>query len=230
MTDALRLLLVLGIATALGCERLPGRPSEADRPVRPSDVTDFGVLYAENCAGCHGADGHFGAALALAHPVYLAIVDDDGLRRVIANGTPGTSMPGFGRGAGGTLTDAQIDVLVRGMRTRWAKPGVLGDERPPRYAGAPGDAVRGAAVYTARCASCHGADGTGGPSKNGAKIGSIVDRAYLALVSDQALRTLVIAGRPDLDHPDWRGDGGGKPMTGAEVSDVVAWLVARRIR
>ena len=68
-----------------------------------------------------------------------------------------------------------------------------------------------------------GRDGTGGPSG-----GAIVDRAYLALVSDQALRTLVIAGRPDLGHPDWRGDGRRAPMTANQVSDVVAWMVAKR--
>ena len=217
---------LLGAVTslALGCDSLPGRPTESDRPLRPSEVTDFAVLYRESCAGCHGADGRFGAALPLAHPVYLAVVDDEAVRRVIASGVPGTSMPGFSRGAGGTLTDGQIDVLVKGMRQRWARPDALGNDRPPPYAAdGPGDGVRGAAVYATYCASCHGRDGTGGPS-----VGAIVDRAYLALVSDQALRTLVIAGRPDLGHPDWRGDGRRVPMTADQVSDVVAWVAAKR--
>ena len=217
---------ILGAVTSLaaGCDSLPGRPTESDRPLRPSQVTDFAVLYADSCAGCHGADGRFGAALPLAHPVYLALVDDAAVRRVIANGVPGTSMPGFAQGAGGTLTDAQIDVLIEGMRRRWARPGALGNDRPPPYAAAgPGDAARGASAYGDRCASCHGRDGTGGP-----RAGRIVDPAYLALVSDQALRTLVIAGRPDLGHPDWRGDGRRAPMTNQEVSDVVAWMVAKR--
>ncbi len=47
-------------------------------------------------------------------------------------------------------------------------------------------------------------------------------------VSDQGLRTTVIAGRPDLGAPDWRGNVRGKTMTSQEISDVVAWLSAQR--
>jgi hypothetical protein len=56
----------------------------------------------------------------------------------------------------------------------------------------------------------------------------VVDAAYLALVSDQALRTAVIAGRTDLGMPDWREDIPGQPLTPQQISDVVAWLAARR--
>jgi hypothetical protein len=55
-----------------------------------------------------------------------------------------------------------------------------------------------------------------------------VDASYLALVSDQNLRTTVIAGRPELGAPDWRGDVAGKPLSAEQVSDVVAWLAAQR--
>jgi hypothetical protein len=55
-----------------------------------------------------------------------------------------------------------------------------------------------------------------------------VDGSYLALVSDQGLRTTVIAGRPDLGAPDWRGNVRGSAMTSQDVSDVVAWLSAQR--
>ena len=88
---------------------------------------------------------------------------------------------------------------------------------------APGDPQRGADVYRTYCSSCHGADGRGG-----SKASSIVDGSYLALVSDQQLRTIVIAGRPELGAPDWRGDVAGRPMSAQEVSDVVAWLSSQR--
>ena len=45
------------------------------------------------------------------------------------------------------------------------------------------------------------------------KGGSVVDASYLALVSDQYLRTTVIAGRTDLGMPDWREYVKGQPMT-----------------
>jgi mono/diheme cytochrome c family protein len=86
-----------------------------------------------------------------------------------------------------------------------------------------GDPEQGLKVYAEACARCHGPDGNGGD-----KGGSVVDAAYLALVSDQALRTVVIAGRTDLGMPDWREDIPGQPLTPQQISDVVAWLAARR--
>ena len=70
---------------------------------------------------------------------------------------------------------------------------------------------------------CHGEGGRGG-----ARGGSIVDPNYLALVSDQHLRTTVITGRPDLGKPDWRADVPGQSMTPQDIADVVTWLAAQR--
>src|SRR4029453_15065462 len=94
-------------APAPGPPPAPAAPPGADRPLRPSQVMDFATLYGENCAGCHGDVERPGAAVALADPVYLAVVDDATLRQVTAGGVPGTAMPGFARRAGGSLTDEQ---------------------------------------------------------------------------------------------------------------------------
>jgi mono/diheme cytochrome c family protein len=214
----------LAVLALPGCSRFSGRPGPDPEIERPSQVLDFDTLYKQNCSGCHGAGGKGGAAVSLADPVYLALVDDTTLRRVTANGVPRTAMPAFAHSAGGTLTDQQIDVLVREIRARWAKPDALGGARPPSYtASAPGDAARGAEVYEMFCASCHGPGG-----KGRGKLGSIVDGSYLALVSDQGLRTTVLVGVPDLGAPDWRRNLPGRPMTDQEVSDVLAWLVSQR--
>jgi len=203
---------------------LPGQPAADSQVTRPDKVTAFARLYDANCAGCHGAQGRGGAALALADPLYLAIADDATIRRVVSDGIPGTAMPAFARSAGGMLTDQQIDALVGGMRARWARPNALGEVEPPPYAAHDaGDATRGADVYAVYCSSCHGANGRGGE-----RAGSIVDGSFLALVSDQSLRTTVIVGRPELGAPDWRGNVPGKPMSQDDVSDVVAWLAAQR--
>ena len=207
----------------MGC-RPPGKPTAADIELKPEQVRDFAVLYKQNCAGCHGRDGQGNAALGLANPIYLAIASDETIRRVTAQGIPGTLMPAFAKSSGGTLTDEQIEILVREMRARWARPlEKLGDDPPPYSATEPGDPIRGAVAFGIFCAGCHGPDG-----KGTAKGSSIVDDSFLALVSEQDLRTTVIAGRPDLGQPDWRNDVPGRPMTPQEVSDVVAWLVARR--
>jgi cytochrome c oxidase cbb3-type subunit 3 len=191
--------------------------------VRPSEVTDFRVLYTQNCSGCHGIDGQGALAVAIGSPVYLAIADSATIRTVIERGRAGTAMPAFGQNAGGMLTEAQIDILVQGIEARWGKPAALGSDKPPAYAASqPGDAARGHNVFTTYCSSCHGSDGRGG------RAGSIVDSSYLALVSDQHLRTVTIVGMPSLGAPDWRGNVPGQPMSDADVTDVVAWLAAQR--
>ena len=217
------IVLILAPVLAITSCGAPGRTSVNSPVVPPAQVADFHLLYAQNCAGCHGPDGQGGLAIGVADPVYLTIADDVTIRRVTAEGVPGTAMPAFGQQAGGFLTDDQIDAIVHGIRHRWAKPDALRDADPPPYAAPrPGDPKRGASVYGVYCSSCHGADGRGG------RASSIVDGSYLALVSDQCLRTTVIAGRPELGAPDWRGDLPGKPMSPEDVSDVVAWLAAQR--
>jgi mono/diheme cytochrome c family protein len=228
------------------CDGPPRRPPVEAPVLAPSALTDFGTLYGTNCGGCHGPRGEGGVALGLANPIYLAIADDQVLRRATAEGVPGTAMPAFGPAAGGLLTDGQIALITRGIRERWGKgggpreargsgvasaPGAaddVGEPRPPAYATTGmGEAGPGAAVYDRRCASCHGAGGRGGT-----RAGSIVEPEYLALVSDQGLRTTIIAGRPDLGHSDWRGAAmpPGAPLSEAEVADLVAWIAAQRPR
>jgi mono/diheme cytochrome c family protein len=214
-----RLLSVVAfLSIASACREAP-----VDSPViSPDKVADFASLYARNCAGCHGTEGKGGAAIGLANPVYLAIADDQTILRVTANGVPGTSMPAFAEHAGGMLTDEQIAIITRGIRG-WAKPdAVRGADPPPHAAPSPGDPAHGAAVYDVYCKSCHGDGGKGG------RASSIVDASYLALISDQGLRTTVIVGRPELGAPDWRGNAPGKAMSAQEVSDVVAWLASKR--
>jgi cytochrome c oxidase cbb3-type subunit 3 len=226
MKNRWRICLLLAAAPAFcgGCANLPGRPKAGALPVDPDNIADFKLLFKTNCSGCHGEEGKGGAALSIADPVYLAIADDTVLRKVITNGVPGTSMAAFAKSAGGMLTDRQVDILVRGLREHYAKPNALAGFTPPPYISTEtGDASRGAAVYESFCAFCHGSGGRGGP-----KASSIVDGSFLALLTDQELRTLVIVGRPDLGAPDWRNNVPGKPMTSQEISDVVAWLSAQR--
>ena len=154
-----RLLPLLG-ALSFGCDP-PGRPNPADRPVPADEVKDFGTLYARHCAGCHGADGKLGPAPSLNDPLFLAIVPDAELLRVIREGravTPGqkSPMPAFSLGEGSmlspaqaevwarlkeekhadprqqsTLTAAQVQVLAEGIKERWGPPASPPDSVPP---------------------------------------------------------------------------------------------------
>ncbi|MGE0822409.1 MAG: cytochrome c [Candidatus Binatia bacterium] len=224
-------LSVVAGSAMVGCERLPGKPTDQERWVPPSAVKDFASLYGQNCSGCHGADGRLGPARPLNDPLYLALVTDDALYAAIANGTGDASMPAFAQQAGGSLTDTQIAVLVTQMRARWGRPDQFVNAVLPPYSvqdalakgSAPGAPQRGRVVYETFCLHCHGEDGQGGTQGS-----AIVDPAYLALVSDQTLRTTVIVGRADLHKPDWRANLANQPMRPQDISDVVAWLASQR--
>ena len=215
----------LSVMLLSGCSSPHGQPQKGSEVLAPNEVLDFSTLYAQNCAGCHGAQGRGGAAIALADPVYLAIVDETSMHKVIADGVRGTSMPAFAQNAGGMLTDKQVDVITSGILSHWARKGVLDGVNPPPYAAkTAGNTARGEVVYGTYCASCHGQEGKGGPGGS-----AITNDSFLALVSNQGLRTIVIAGRPELGAPDWRGNVPGKTMSDQEVTDVVAWLASQRV-
>jgi mono/diheme cytochrome c family protein len=207
-----------------GCDWMPGKPKLADRWVPDTAITNFAALYHTHCAACHSlGDGRLAAAHPLNDPVLLAVTDPAAFRKTVAEGVPGTTMPPFADVLDGPLTDAQLDLIVTNIFAKWRRPQDFVDVNLPARRAPPGDAMRGAVAYRTYCASCHGADGQGG-----GKGGPVVTPSYLALVSDQGLRTTVIAGRVDLGMPDWRGYIPGTPMSDQEIADVVAWLASHR--
>jgi cytochrome c oxidase cbb3-type subunit III len=237
MTPPSQLVIVFLMLVA-GCD-LPGQPKLADKPISADKVADFDLLYQQNCIGCHGADGQLGPAPPLNDGIFLAIIPDTALLHVIAGGRTGTPMSAFAKDRGGPLTDAQVKVLVAGIRPRWSSPHKLDDAAPP-YAAPPyaaaagggnGNIEQGASVFARACAPCHGPIGEGGETSEGG-AGAINDPAFLALISDQALRRYVITGRPDLGMPSYADKTGRsedyQPITSGQIGDLVAFLASWR--
>jgi mono/diheme cytochrome c family protein len=216
---------------ALGCNHAPGRPGPEPEVARPEQVLDFPTLYKQNCAGCHGANGKNGAAIPLANPVYLAIAAEDTVSTKIANGVSGKLMPPFAKSAGGMLTDQQVHALAHGVMQQWATLNLLVTQNPPPYLAAlTGDPARGKQAFTTACTRCHGANGEGArgdPKTGSGRLGSIVDPSYLALISDQNLRSIIAAGLPDRGMPDWRTDAT-QPLTDQQITDIGSWLASLR--
>jgi mono/diheme cytochrome c family protein len=229
-------MLSAGSIALTGCSRIPGRPGPGPEVVRPDEVLDFQTLYKTNCAACHGETGKGGASLPLANPVYLASIGEDHLRQITAQGVHGTLMPPFAKSSGGSLTDKQVAVIAHGIM-QWSDSATLAGQTPPPYASTlTGDADHGQQAFVASCARCHGETGAGSSAepKNEPKNttgksrpGSIVDPSYLALISDQYLRSTIIAGRPGEGMPDWR-TSASQPLTDQQVTDIVTWLASKR--
>jgi cytochrome c oxidase cbb3-type subunit 3/ubiquinol-cytochrome c reductase cytochrome c subunit len=168
-----------------------------------------------------------GAAISLSNPAYLSFAGAANLQRVTAQGVPGTLMPPFSHGAGGMLTDQQITVLTQGIIDLWSRPARHTALPPIAYtATLQGDPTRGAHLFASTCKQCHGADGPGSAVAQ-QHTGSLTDPAYLALISDQALRTILVVGQPDQGMPG-SDQVAMRPLTDQDVTDIVAWLASHR--
>jgi mono/diheme cytochrome c family protein len=224
MNDArltwLRVLSVcILLAAASACEP-PGKPENRGE-VNAREITDFRVLYNDNCQGCHGPNGMRGPGRPLNDALYLAIVPRAELIKTITYGRQGTGMPAWALSQGGPLTDKQIAALVDGIEKNWAKPVDFHGTTPPQYGAgnATGDADHGRKLFLRDCFACHG---------QGAPIGPVTEPAYLALVSDQLLRTAIIQGRRDLGMPDYRTLNTGHALSDQDIADLVAFLASKR--
>jgi mono/diheme cytochrome c family protein len=206
----------LALLCSAGCEPW-GKPVANE--ATPGEITDFKMLYAQNCAGCHGENGKLGPGRILNDPIYQALIPKEALQRVIEHGRPGTAMPPWAIKEGGPLQPNQITALVDGMKQNWAQP--VHGAPIPAYADdkTVGNLDSGKKLFLKDCFACHGP---------GARIGIVTDPSYLALTTNQNLRTSIIVGRPDLGMPDYRFLNSGRALNDQDVADLVAYMASKR--
>jgi len=172
------LFLTFGAVQARASD--PGGPASVQASSAPSTGAE---LYAGMCAACHGEKGEgykADHAPALANQDWLAAANDGFLRVAIAEGRPGTTMSAWSAARGGPLKPEDIDALVAYLRVWQTTSTAHLDERPVA-----GSAELGTAVFTARCATCHGEKGLGGTA---VQIGSA---QFLRGASDGFLRQVI---------------------------------------
>lgn len=213
--------LIAAMLVLSACEP-PGKPSlKEEENESGSPPTDFATLYPQNCAGCHGLDGKNGPARILNDSLYLSFISREQLKDVLVHGREGTAMPAWAVSSGGPLNDKQIDALVNGIFDNWGKGAGNLQPKPPAYEQPAngGNATHGKQLFARDCFMCHG---------KGARVGPVTEVPYLALVSNQMVRTSIVVGRPDLGMPDYRFLNMGKPLSDSDVTDLVAYIVSQR--
>jgi mono/diheme cytochrome c family protein len=252
------LLCALAVALTTGCEKrveldydgkpvlgedgkpveywtFTGQPDPAKKWKAPQDVTDFNKLYTKYCLACHSISSEtVSPVVAMGNPTYLSIVPEDVLRSAIVNGVPGSLMPPFAKKNGGEMTDDQVEIVVKGILAK--KPATI-DPAIPAYSAPLGNPEAGKALYE-QSVFAHAKD----------VEHSILNPAFLGTITDQYLRTLLIAGLPQLTpsaeegehelppstdrhepiYPDYRGIVPGRALTSQDVSDLAAWILSHR--
>jgi len=214
--------MFVGCVALAACGRVPLDKAARD-DAEASKAASWQSLYATHCAGCHGADGTMGPARPMRDAAYLASLPRERLLAIVSQGQ-GTLMPALAQSRGGAVPDAQLATLVDGMLAEWGKDGRAA---AVAWSGPLGNANSGATLYATLCQTCHGAPDGRAPGTRG----SITDPNYLRLVSDQSLRSAVIFGRADLGgacNGPYPGQTAGRALTASEVSDITAFLAARR--
>jgi cytochrome c oxidase cbb3-type subunit 3/ubiquinol-cytochrome c reductase cytochrome c subunit len=200
----LRAVLIAGACLASGTLQCGGH-------VMTEPEARGATLYHRMCAVCHGADGSGYAAdnaPAIANPHYLAVVNDHFLETSIGNGRAGTTMSAWSSARGGPLGYKDTTSLVAYLRTFELSPHVEVDDAATK-----GDAKRGASEFKARCASCHGEKGAGGPYVH------IGNPDLLAAAGNGMLRATIARGREGTLMPAF-----GRELGDGGVEDIVAAL------
>jgi len=138
----------------------------AQRASSAGDIAQGERLFQAHCAGCHGPKGEGGSGPTLAAPTLVRAPTEESLIKVIAEGIPGTEMPGS------RLDKEQIKQIADFVRS-------LGQLPPERV---PGDPRRGKELYLEKggCAQCHAINGRGGAlGPDLTEIGSLRGARYL---------------------------------------------------
>ena len=137
------------------------------------------LLYRARCAGCHGLD-----ARGISGPDLTAVLaggaTDDRLFRTIRSGVPGTGMPRFNAELS---PDTQLWEILAYLRMLTTGGSTVVNR---------GDAVKGARVFLANCASCHWVNGRGGRlGPELSRVGSARSASSLAAKVREPGRTVV---------------------------------------
>ena len=143
------------------------------------------LLYTENCAQCHGADGTGGGAASPYDPEdswpapdlttiaarYENNPNITDVREYVVNtlekGRPGSPMPIWGAAYGGPWNDQQIEEVAD-----WIMSRQVDDAAEPQQAAQ----LSGEELFAGNCARCHGDDGRSGDGRPGPSLVGLFER------------------------------------------------------
>lgn len=122
-------ILIIIIALPIYGMRESARMAQSAIALRQKRIDDGAVLYVENCAYCHGADGTGIGAMPDLSNRNLAQADHLALFNVISRAAHGSTMAAWHIEEGGILNDYQIDDLVYLIRYGdWSQVSGVADE------------------------------------------------------------------------------------------------------
>ncbi len=171
------------------------------------------VVYAENCAACHGSNG--------AGTVIAPAIDSADLRatpmeetiQLVNTGVPGTLMASWENMLAPEEISAVVDLIYR-----WPEMVQSGVEFPEvevmTIASSPEMIAAGQQLFNIACKSCHGVDGYGTPMAP-----ALNNELFLSETPDAAIYQIIAGGVSETLMPAW-----GSRLTDQEIQSLVAFL------
>lgn len=197
-------------AVGLAADASPAAPAVDVTLADATPVVDGAAAYQKYCALCHGPEAKGYAAdnaPSLVSKTFAETATDAFLIASITQGRPGTAMAAYGQAHGGPLDPATVMAIVQHLK-KGAPPPLNLPQAP-----AEGDARRGEAIYTLKCAQCHGTE------QQRATAVHLFNPLFLEQAHDQYLYYAVANGRPGTPMEAWRGK-----LTEEQIGDVVVYL------
>lgn len=92
----------------------PGGEAQPSPAAAAGDPANGAIVFAANCAGCHGPDAAGGSVGPTLISAELKAQPDDFFRQVILNGRSGTAMPAWQ----GRLSEQEIEDVIAFLRSK----------------------------------------------------------------------------------------------------------------
>jgi len=171
------------------------------------------IVYAENCAACHGSNGAGTLIAPALDSADLRTNSPEELSDLVDNGVPGTLMAGWQ----GMLSPEEIDSVIS-LIYRWPEMMLAGVEFPEvevmSIPSSPELIADGQRLFNIACKSCHGLDGYGT-----AMAPAVNNQIFLSQTPDAAIYQIIAGGVPDTLMPAW-----GSRLTDRDIQSLVAFL------
>ena len=191
---------------------------------------DGKTIYLTNCAGCHQATGAGGGPFpplagnadvtGANTAALLSTVLNGRSGPIVANGKPyGGVMPAWK----GTLSNAQIAAVISYVRSAWGNTAAIVSEEQVAAAGAP-SGLSGAQIFSAKCATCHGAQGQGSatvpPLAGNADVAAADPKMMIATIVNGRGGPLTVNGKSyNGKMPTWSGQ-----LSNADIAGVATYI------
>ena len=176
-------------------------------------LADGLLIYAENCAACHGSNGAGTMIAPAIDSADLRTTPQGEIVELVNSGVSGTLMTSWEN----ILTPGEVDSVV-GLIFRWPDLMKTEIEFPEvevmSIPSSPELIIAGDNLFNIACKSCHGVDGYGTPMAP-----ALNNQLFLSETPDAAIYQIIAGGVSDTLMPAW-----GSRLSDYDLQSLVAYL------